>query len=244
MASTSACRRPDDDLGPRPWPDVRGHADRAASGSEGGQQPAQPGVGATTRAGCRDTLVGRSPAPWTVTGYGCGRASTGSSRWPQAVCPKAERTSRASGRSRRGRSTGRALCTSAAVHARRRTRPCRSCAPASSDSSGAGASSTTSARAGGRQGQRERERRQSRSGEGHPARGAGRAARSSSRASSRRSTLSSAGEGSRCRTDRCPPGRAPDLGETVLLCWQLGECKVAHWHGAEEGFAGGKPLPF
>lgn len=33
-------------------------------------------------------------------------------------------------------------------------------------------------------------------------------------------------------------------GEEVLLCWQLGEDEVAHWHGVDEGFAGRKPLPF
>jgi hypothetical protein len=32
-------------------------------------------------------------------------------------------------------------------------------------------------------------------------------------------------------------------GEEVLLCWQVGEDAVAHWHGLEEGFAGRKPLP-
>ena len=32
-------------------------------------------------------------------------------------------------------------------------------------------------------------------------------------------------------------------GEEVLLCWQLGEDEVAYWHGADEGFAGRKPLP-
>ena len=32
-------------------------------------------------------------------------------------------------------------------------------------------------------------------------------------------------------------------GEEVLLCWQVGEEEVAHWHGLEEGFAGRKPLP-
>jgi len=31
-------------------------------------------------------------------------------------------------------------------------------------------------------------------------------------------------------------------GEEVLLCWQVGEDEVAHWHGLEEGFAGRKPL--
>jgi hypothetical protein len=40
------------------------------------------------------------------------------------------------------------------------------------------------------------------------------------------------------------PARHPESDETVLLCWQLGEDVVAHWHGLEEGFAGRKPLPF
>jgi hypothetical protein len=31
-------------------------------------------------------------------------------------------------------------------------------------------------------------------------------------------------------------------GRQVLLCWRLGEPRVAHWHGADEGFAGRKPL--
>ena len=31
-------------------------------------------------------------------------------------------------------------------------------------------------------------------------------------------------------------------GETILLCWKLGEARIAHWHGAEEGFAGRKPI--
>jgi hypothetical protein len=31
--------------------------------------------------------------------------------------------------------------------------------------------------------------------------------------------------------------------EEVLLCWQVGEEEVAHWHGLEEGFAGRRPLP-
>jgi hypothetical protein len=39
------------------------------------------------------------------------------------------------------------------------------------------------------------------------------------------------------------PAKHPD-GETVLLCWRLGEGDVAYWHGLEEGFAGRKPLPF
>jgi hypothetical protein len=40
------------------------------------------------------------------------------------------------------------------------------------------------------------------------------------------------------------PARHPERDETILLCWRLGEDKVAHWHGLEEGFAGRKPLPF
>ena len=31
-------------------------------------------------------------------------------------------------------------------------------------------------------------------------------------------------------------------GEEILLCWQLGEDQVAHWHGLEEGFEGRRPL--
>jgi hypothetical protein len=31
-------------------------------------------------------------------------------------------------------------------------------------------------------------------------------------------------------------------GEAVLLCWRVGEPKVAFWHGVDEGFAGRKPL--
>jgi hypothetical protein len=31
--------------------------------------------------------------------------------------------------------------------------------------------------------------------------------------------------------------------EEVLLCWEVGEEKVAYWHGLEEGFAGRRPLP-
>ena len=31
--------------------------------------------------------------------------------------------------------------------------------------------------------------------------------------------------------------------EEVLLCWQVGEDEIAFWHGADEGFAGRKPLP-
>jgi hypothetical protein len=33
-------------------------------------------------------------------------------------------------------------------------------------------------------------------------------------------------------------------GETVLLCWRLGEDEIAFWHRADDGFAGRKPLPF
>jgi hypothetical protein len=40
------------------------------------------------------------------------------------------------------------------------------------------------------------------------------------------------------------PAAHPRSGETVCLCWQLGEEEVAHWHGQDEGFAGRKPLPF
>jgi hypothetical protein len=38
------------------------------------------------------------------------------------------------------------------------------------------------------------------------------------------------------------PARRGD--EVVLLCWKLGEDEVGHWHGADEGFAGRRPLPF
>jgi len=31
-------------------------------------------------------------------------------------------------------------------------------------------------------------------------------------------------------------------GEILLLCWKLGEEKIAHWHTPEEGFAGRKPI--
>ena len=31
-------------------------------------------------------------------------------------------------------------------------------------------------------------------------------------------------------------------GEEVYLCWKLGEPKITHWHGLEEGFAGRKPI--
>ncbi len=32
-------------------------------------------------------------------------------------------------------------------------------------------------------------------------------------------------------------------GETVLLCWKLGEDGVGFWHTIEDGFAGRRPLP-
>ena len=32
-------------------------------------------------------------------------------------------------------------------------------------------------------------------------------------------------------------------GETVLLCWRVGEEEIGYWHGLEEGFAGRRPLP-
>jgi len=32
-------------------------------------------------------------------------------------------------------------------------------------------------------------------------------------------------------------------GETVLLCWQLGEDEIAWWHREDDGFAGRRPLP-
>jgi hypothetical protein len=37
---------------------------------------------------------------------------------------------------------------------------------------------------------------------------------------------------------------ARHAGRDVLLCWKVGEPEVAFWHGADEGFAGRKPLPF
>ena len=36
------------------------------------------------------------------------------------------------------------------------------------------------------------------------------------------------------------PCRVDD--RVILLCWKLGEKSIAHWHGAEEGFAGRKPI--
>lgn len=32
-------------------------------------------------------------------------------------------------------------------------------------------------------------------------------------------------------------------GETVLLCWQLGEAEIRYWHRVEDGFAGRQELP-
>ena len=32
-------------------------------------------------------------------------------------------------------------------------------------------------------------------------------------------------------------------GETVLLCWKLGEDEIRYWHAVEDGFAGRQPLP-
>ena len=32
-------------------------------------------------------------------------------------------------------------------------------------------------------------------------------------------------------------------GQPVLLCWQLGEAEVMHWHTPEGGFADRQPLP-
>ena len=32
-------------------------------------------------------------------------------------------------------------------------------------------------------------------------------------------------------------------GETVLLCWQLGEDDIAWWHRVDDGFEGRRPLP-
>ena len=31
-------------------------------------------------------------------------------------------------------------------------------------------------------------------------------------------------------------------GQTILLCWKLGEKAITHWHGVQEGFAGRKPI--
>jgi hypothetical protein len=31
-------------------------------------------------------------------------------------------------------------------------------------------------------------------------------------------------------------------GRTILLCWKMGEDKISHWHGTDEGYAGRKPI--
>jgi hypothetical protein len=31
-------------------------------------------------------------------------------------------------------------------------------------------------------------------------------------------------------------------GQTILLCWKLGEAGITHWHSVTEGFAGRKPI--
>jgi hypothetical protein len=31
-------------------------------------------------------------------------------------------------------------------------------------------------------------------------------------------------------------------GQTILLCWKLGEKEIGYWHSVEEGFAGRKPI--
>jgi hypothetical protein len=31
-------------------------------------------------------------------------------------------------------------------------------------------------------------------------------------------------------------------GQTILLCWKLGEKAITHWHGVSEGFAGRKQV--
>jgi hypothetical protein len=31
-------------------------------------------------------------------------------------------------------------------------------------------------------------------------------------------------------------------GREVLLCWKLGEDRIAFWHGVDEGFRGRKPI--
>jgi hypothetical protein len=36
------------------------------------------------------------------------------------------------------------------------------------------------------------------------------------------------------------PSRRGD--DDVLLCWKLGEEEIRYWHGADEGFAGRKPI--
>jgi hypothetical protein len=31
-------------------------------------------------------------------------------------------------------------------------------------------------------------------------------------------------------------------GETILLCWKMGESSITHWHAVSEGYAGRKPI--
>ncbi len=31
-------------------------------------------------------------------------------------------------------------------------------------------------------------------------------------------------------------------GETILLCWKMGEDHIGYWHGLKEGYAGRKPI--
>jgi hypothetical protein len=31
-------------------------------------------------------------------------------------------------------------------------------------------------------------------------------------------------------------------GKEVYLCWKMGEARITHWHGVDEGFAGRKPI--
>jgi hypothetical protein len=31
-------------------------------------------------------------------------------------------------------------------------------------------------------------------------------------------------------------------GREVYLCWRLGEQRIEHWHGVDEGFRGRKPV--
>ena len=40
------------------------------------------------------------------------------------------------------------------------------------------------------------------------------------------------------------PAIHPVTGDTVFLCWQLGEATIAFWHERDTGFPGRKPLPF
>ena len=40
------------------------------------------------------------------------------------------------------------------------------------------------------------------------------------------------------------PAVHPVSGESIFLCWHLGEETLAFWHEQDAGFAGRKPLPF